>query len=286
MPSLKDIRRRINSVKNTQKITRAMKLVAAAKLRRAQDGIVRARPYARKLHEVVRELSLRADAADHPLLAQRPPRHILLLVMTSDRGLCGAFNTSILRAAETYRHESRDTHETIDLAVLGRKGQGYYGYRNVEMSLTFAGAETKDAPDRADEIGREVATRYVSQQIDRVMVVYNEFKSAMTQRVTLEQLLPIDPLELETGSNAIDFRYEPSKTAVLEQVLPMFVRIELQRILLESIASEYGARMTAMENATNNASDVVGNLTLEYNKARQAAITKELLEIVAGAEAL
>lgn len=286
MRSLKDIRRRINSVKNTQKITRAMKLVAAAKLRRAQDSIVSARPYARKLHEVARELALRTKSSDHSLLAQRPPRRVMLVVLTSDRGLCGAFNTNILRAAEAYRAANRDAHEHIELTVLGRKGQAYYGYRAIRVALSCPGVEVENGWARARELGHAMISRYGDSSLDRVFLVYNEFKSAMSQRVTLEQLLPIEPLELTGSGIPGDFIYEPDKRAVLDHVLPMFVITEIHRALLETIASEYGARMTAMESATNNASDMVNNLTLEYNKARQAAITKELLEIVAGAEAL
>jgi len=287
MPSLKDIRRQISSVKNTQKITRAMKLVAAAKLRRAQESIVRARPYAHKLHEVVRELALRSEETAHPLLDNRQPRQVVLVILTSNRGLCGAFNTNVLRAAETYRQQSADTHEAIDLAVVGRKGKAYYSYRGIEMALALDGVDVSSALVRARELSDTLIARYTAHDIDRVFVVYNEFKSAMSQHVCVEQLLPIDPLELPAGSGrAIDFCYEPSKRAVLARVLPMFVRIELQRTLLETTAAELGARMTAMENATNNASEMVNNLTLEYNKARQASITKELLEIVAGAEAL
>jgi F-type H+-transporting ATPase subunit gamma len=287
MPSLKDIRRRIGSVKNTQKITRAMKLVAAAKLRRAQDSIVRARPYAHKLHGVVRELALRSEPAAHPLLARRPDRNVLLIVLSSNRGLCGAFNTNVLRAAEAYRQQHRDAHERLELSVVGRKGKAYYAYRHIEMAQTLDGVETATAPDRARQLSEMILARYTEATLDRVLVVYNEFKSAMSQRVRVEQLLPIEPLELRApDGEAIDFAYEPSKAAVLAQVLPMFVRIELQRTLLETTAAEFGARMTAMENATNNASEMVNNLTLEYNKARQASITKELLEIVAGAEAL
>lgn len=286
MPSLKDIRRRIGSVKNTQKITRAMKLVAAAKLRRAQDGIIGARPYAHKLQDVARELALRAKTSDHPLLAQRPPARVMLVVLTSDRGLCGAFNTNILRAAEAYRAANEDAHEQIELCVLGRKGRGYYSYRAIPIATTFPGVDVESAWSRARELGALAISRYSEASLDRVLLVYNEFKSAMSQRVTLEQLLPVQPLELSGGGTPVDFTYEPDKRTVLAQVLPMFVITEIHRALLETIASEYGARMTAMENATNNASDMVNSLTLEYNKVRQASITKELLEIVAGAEAL
>jgi F-type H+-transporting ATPase subunit gamma len=286
MPSLKDIRRRIGSVKNTQKITRAMKLVAAAKLRRAQENIVRARPYARELHEMIAELALRSDSHDHPLLEVRDPKRVMLVVLTSDRGLCGAFNTNILRAAQTYVQENADVHEEIQLSVVGRKGRDYLNYREMEIKQYFPGLDVGNALERADEISQKIIEGFLGEDLDKVYLLYNEFKSAMSQRITVEQLLPIVPAEVDDADAAVDFEYEPSKEAILDEILPMYVQVEVYRAALESTASEYGARMTAMENATNNASDMIGSLTLEYNKARQAAITKELLEIVSGAEAL
>ncbi|MCC6750974.1 MAG: ATP synthase F1 subunit gamma [Deltaproteobacteria bacterium] len=287
MPSLKDIRRRIGSVKSTQKITRAMKLVAAAKLRRAQDNILAARPYAVKLHEMISELALRADAGDHPLLAVREPRRVMLVVLTSDRGLCGAFNTNTLRATERYRREHATTHEEILLSVVGRKGRDYLKYRNVDVHQYFPGVDVNTALDRARTISDGIIDEFLKSNLDMVYLLYNEFKSAMQQRITVEQLLPIVPMQLPEGHAApVDFLYEPNKVELLETIMPMYVSVEVYRATLETTASEYGARMTAMENATNNASDMIGSLTLQYNKARQASITKELLEIVAGAEAL
>jgi F-type H+-transporting ATPase subunit gamma len=287
MPSLKDIRRRIGSVKSTQKITRAMKLVAAAKLRRAQDNILAARPYAVKLHEMISELALRADAGDHPLLEVREPRRVLLLIITSDRGLCGAFNTNILRAAETYRRDNADQHEEIYLGVVGKKGRSYLNFRNIEVDHYFPGLDVNTALDRAHEITETILNQYLGKGLDKVYLIYNEFKSAMSQKITVEQLLPIVPMELPGGADsAVDFLYEPNKIEILETIMPMYVQVEVYRATLESTASEFGARMTAMENATNNASEMISSLTLEYNKARQAAITTELLDIVGGAEAL
>jgi len=287
MPSLKAIRKRIASVKSTQKITRAMKLVAAAKLRKAQENILAARPYAVKLHEMISELALRADMEAHPLLAVREPRRVLLVILTSDRGMCGAFNTNILRAAETYRQENRSRHEEINLAVVGQKGRDYLRHRGVAMSRYYPGLDVHTALEESKEIATSVIDAFLSCDLDMVYLLYNEFKSAMQQRITVEQLLPIIPMELQDGAgSAIDFIYEPSKLELLEMVMPMYVHVEIYRATLESMASEFGARMTAMENATSNAAEMISTLTLDYNKARQATITKELLDIVSGAEAL
>ncbi len=287
MPSLKAIRKRIASVKSTQKITRAMKLVAAAKLRRAQDNIVAARPYALKLHEMISELALRADAEDHPLLALREPRRVMLVVLTSDRGMCGAFNTNILRAAQKYLKDNKDRHEEINLSVVGRKGRDYLRHRHIEVQKYFPGLDVGTALDESKEIGEGIIEAFLGGNLDMVYLLYNEFKSAMQQRITVEQLLPIVPLEFDgTQGAAIDFAYEPSKLELLETIMPMYVHVEVYRASLESMASEFGARMTAMENATNNAAEMIQALTLQYNKARQASITKELLDIVGGAEAL
>jgi F-type H+-transporting ATPase subunit gamma len=287
MPSLKAIRKRIASVRSTQKITRAMKLVAAAKLRRAQENILAARPYAVKLHEMISELAQRADAEDHPLLAVREPHNVMLVVLTSDRGMCGAFNTNILRTAEKYRRDNAQRHEQIQLAVVGRKGRDYLRHRKIEVKKYFPGLDVGTALDESKEISDGIIESFLDGNLDMVYLLYNEFKSAMSQRITVEQLLPITPLVLEESDGAaVDFVYEPSKLELLETIMPMYVRVEIYRAALESMASEFGARMTAMENATTNAADMISTLTLEYNKARQASITKELLDIVGGAEAL
>jgi F-type H+-transporting ATPase subunit gamma len=287
MPSLKDIRKRIASVKSTQKITRAMKLVAAARLRRAQENILAARPYAIKLHELISELAMRADAEDHPLLEVRDPRRIMVVVLTSDRGLCGAFNTNILRTLLGKRGELEASHDEVRLAVVGRKGRDYLKHREVPIHKYYPGLDVNTALDRAKEISDGIIEDFLGHDLDMVYLLYNEFKSAMSQRIVLEQLLPIVPLELdESEGSHIDFVYEPSKVELLETIMPMYVHVETYRATLESTASEFGARMTAMENATNNAADMISSLTLEFNKARQAAITKELLDIVGGAEAL
>jgi F-type H+-transporting ATPase subunit gamma len=287
MPSLKDIRKRISSVKSTQKITRAMKLVAAAKLRRAQENLLAARPYSNKLHEMISELATRADADDHPLLAVREPRRVLMLVLSSDRGLCGAFNTNILRTLLQYREEHLSQVDQMDIAVVGRKGRDYLKFRNIPVDHYFPGLDVNTALDRSREISAAIVDAYLKNNLDMVYLFYNEFKSAMSQRIIAEQLLPIKQLEIseDEGGN-IDFIYEPSKVELLETIMPMYIDVEIYRAALESTASEFGARMTAMENATTNAGEMISSLTLEYNKARQAAITKELLDIVGGAEAL
>ena len=286
MPSLKDIRRRISSVKSTQKITRAMKLVAAARLRKAQENITQARPYANELRAMIAELALRTEEHDHPLLAIREPRRVMLLVLTSDRGLCGAFNANVLREAQTYLAEHKDEHEEVQLAVLGKKGREYLEFRDIEINQYFPGLDVGNALERAEEMCAKVVDGFLGEDLDKVYVLYNEFKSAMSQRIVVEQLLPIEPMELPDDAAPGEFAYEPDKETILENILPMYLQVELYRAALESTASEYGARMTAMENATNSANDMIATLTLQYNKARQAAITTELGEIVGGAEAM
>ncbi len=287
MPNLKDIRKRIESVKSTAKITRAMKLVAAAKLRRAQENIEKARPYAIKLHEMISELALRADEEDHPLLAVREPRNVMLLVLTSDRGLCGGFNTNILKALLKWREEHKGLHDNVLISVVGRKGRDYLKFRDIPVHKYYPGLDVNTALERAKEITDGIIEDFLGENLDMIYLFYNEFKSAMSQRITDEQLLPIKQLELDEDQGAnIDFIYEPSKKELLETIMPMYVEVDIYRAALESTASEFGARMTAMENATNNARDMISLLTLEYNKARQASITKDLLDIVGGAEAL
>ncbi len=291
MPSLKTIRKRIGSVKNTQKITRAMKLVAAARLRRAQQNILELRPYALKTLEVLSAVAARAVAEDpehiHPLLRVREPKHVMLVVLTSDRGLAGAFNANICKAAFTRWKELEAEGAQVCFTVIGRKGRDYLRRRDADIRHDFTGIFENLSVEKAGEIARTIIHEYVQddQDLDACYLVYNEFKSAISQEVVIEPLLPITPVEL--GDDALgDFLYEPSKDALLEKLLPMYVEVEIYRALLESVASEHGARMTAMDAATGNASEMIGKLTLVYNRARQAAITKELMEIIGGAEAL
>jgi F-type H+-transporting ATPase subunit gamma len=287
--SLKHIRKRISSVKNTQKITRAMKLVAAARLRRAQQAITELRPYAVKTYEVLSAVAARAADEDpeqlHPLLVRRDPKSVMLVVLTSDRGLAGAFNASINKAAFARWKELEAGGAEVTFAVIGRKGRDFFRRRGAKIVHDFTGVFENVSVDKASDIGHHIVAAYVKQDLDACYLVYNEFKSAISQKVTIEPLLPITPMELPDDQGG-DFLYEPSKQALLDRLLPMYVDVEIYRALLESIASEHGARMTAMDSATNNASDMIDRLTLVYNRARQAAITKELMEIIGGAEAL
>ena len=288
MPSLKDIRKRIGSVKNTQKITRAMKMVAAARLRRAPQRILEQRPYAVKTMDVLSAVASRVseEEAAHPLLARREPKNVMLVVLTSDRGLAGAFNANINKAAYRRWREIEAEGSTVSFSVIGRKGRDYLRRRKARIEKDFTGVFENLTIERAGEIGRYIVDSYTRHELDAVFVVYNEFKSAITQNVTVEQLLPIKPMPVSESLGPVEFIYEPTKTALLDTLLPMYVEIELFRALLESVASEHGARMTAMDAATGNAKDMISRLTLQFNRARQAAITKELMEIIGGAEAL
>jgi F-type H+-transporting ATPase subunit gamma len=291
MPSLKAVRIRIASVKSTQKITKAMKLVAAAKLRRAQDAIIAARPYAKGLADAVAQVAARAGETTHPLLQQRPVRRITLVALSSDRGLAGGFNTNVGRAVQRFLSERRqgaeaDGVQTIDVNVIGRKGRDYLKRRRVELAREFAGIAGDSAAARAKEVALTTSAAFAAGETDAVYLVYNEFKSVASQRVQVEPLLPIVPAPLAEDAGLLDFVYEPSRDALLERMIPLYVESQIYRAMLESIASEFGARMSAMDNATRNASEMIERLTLQYNRARQAAITKELMEIVGGAEAL
>jgi F-type H+-transporting ATPase subunit gamma len=287
MPSLKAVRIRIASVKSTQKITRAMKLVAAAKLRRAQDAIIAARPYANALAEAVSELAARAGGDAHPMLQQRDPRRVSLIVLSSDRGLCGGFNANVGRATIRFVEEKRaaGSLDEVRVEMVGRKGRDYLRRRKVELTHEFGGAAGDTAIERAKEVALTVSDDFANNRTDAVYIIYNEFKSAVSQRVVTVPLLPVAPV-VHQDEGALDFLYEPSKEELLTLLLPLFIENQIFRAMLESIASEFGARMTSMENATNNATDMIDRLTLQYNRARQASITKELMEIVGGAEAL
>ncbi|UJR81918.1 ATP synthase F1 subunit gamma [Sandaracinus amylolyticus] len=291
MANLKAIRKRIGSVKNTQKITRAMKMVAAARLRRAQQAITELRPYAIKTMEVLSSVATRAGEEDvHPLLARRDRKKVLIVALTSDRGLAGAFNANINKAAFRKWKELEGQGVDVGFAVIGRKARDFLRRRGAKIEFEFTGVFENLSVLKAGEIGRAIVAEYKSDGYDEVLLAYNEFKSAISQKVVLEPLLPIVPQSAGdaegAGGASVDFIYEPSKVALLDRLLPMYVEIEIFRALLESVASEHGARMTAMDNATKNASELVGKLTLAYNRARQAAITTELMEIIGGAEAL
>ncbi len=286
--SLRDIRKRITSVRSTQQITKAMKMVAAAKLRRAQESIIAVRPYATKTLEVLSSLAARTSAEAHPLLARRDPKRVEVLVFTSDRGLCGAYNMNLIQRAEKFMTEEKGKTDEVALSFIGRKARDYFRKRKVTMRREYVNFFGKVDYLLASRIGQELVQAYSTQQVDSIYVLYSEFRSALQQPVVLKRVLPVNPLEPEAkaGEAAVEYLYEPSEKEILDRLLPMYVEVQIYQALLESIASEYGARMTAMENATINASEMIEKLTLVYNKARQAAITKELIEIVSGADAL
>ncbi len=285
MPSLKDIRKRISSVKNTQKITRAMKLVSAAKLRRAQEAITAARPYAKALDRVIRDLSSRAGEDAHPLLERRDGDRIEVMIMSSDRGLAGSLNAQLFRTLEHYIEDELSDASEVSLHVIGRKAKEYYTRRDANISDITPGFNGTNALEQSHELATKVIESFIDGKVDRVFVVYNEFKSAITQNVIITQILPVVPEESDDPIEQ-DFLYEPSKEALLEHLLPLYLQIGLYRAALESVASEFGARMSAMDSATRNAGEMIDKLTLQFNRARQAAITKELLEIISGSEAL
>ena len=287
MATLRDIRRRIRSVESTQKITRVMKLVAAAKLRRAQERILAARPYAVKMAELLSSLVRRAEGESHPLLVRRPAARKRLVIITADKGLCGAFNSNILRASLAFLREQGEA--SITLVVVGKKARDFYRRRPYEIKSEMLGFFDRLAYSHAQELAGGLMQEYLAGEVDEVHLMYNEFRSVAVQRVKREQLLPIEPAaagETEGEAAAGDYIYEPSPEAILAALLPRHVTTQVYRALMESVAGEYGARMTAMEAATKNAKEMIGVLTIQYNKARQERITKELLDIVGGAEAL
>jgi F-type H+-transporting ATPase subunit gamma len=288
MPSLRDIRKRIVSVRNMQQVTKAMKMVAAAKLRRSQDAILRARPYAEKIEQVLGGVATRADEEAHPLLQRRPPKRVELVVMTSDRGLCGAFNSNVQRRAQRFLYENRDRYDHIQVSTIGKKGRDFFRKRHIPSRKDYPGVFTALVYDQAKKLADELTAAYLDNQLDAVFLVYNTFVSAIVQRPTLVQLLPIaaHPRVDDERSRPVDYLYEPSRKAVLDELLPRHLAMQIWRALLESNAAEHAARMSAMEGATKNSSEIIARLTLQYNRARQAYITKELVEIVSGAEAL
>jgi F-type H+-transporting ATPase subunit gamma len=288
MASLRAIRSRIKSVKGTQKITKAMKMVAAAKLRRAQDAALRARPYAEALDAMLSRLTAGEGESSHPLLASRPVKKVEVLVMTSDRGLCGGFNSNIIRRLQRFIVDHAGQYEVIRVSTIGRRGRDFAKKRGLAVRGEFSG---KADYANASAMSQDLVAQFTGGEADAVFLLYNRFQSALVQKVTLTQLLPIQPESSDGGAQGgqggtTDFAYEPSRDAVLEQLLPKHLTMQLWRAMLESEASEHGARMTAMDSATKNAKEMVARLTLMYNRARQAAITKELMEIVSGAEAL
>lgn len=285
MASLKSIKKRIVSVKNTRQITKAMKMVSAAKLRRAQENVVAARPYASKLAEVLERLARQQDADVHPLMEKRVPEKALLILVTSDRGLCGGFNANISKTAERFVREKKGSYKELSIMTIGRKGYEflknrqkiYKNYTSVFSNLNYQTAAL---------LAQEVVQGYLDGDYDEVFILYNAFKSVMSQDITLQPLLPITPPETQEDEYAPEYIYEPSKTELLGELLPKHIEVQVFKALLESVASEHGARMTAMDSASKNATEMIGKLTLQYNRARQAAITTELMEIISGAESI
>jgi F-type H+-transporting ATPase subunit gamma len=300
LANLKAIRKRISSVKSTQKITRAQKMVAGARLTRAQHRIQALRPYAVKTAQVLAEVAARgaedeapASDAEHPLLARREEKTVLLLVITSDRGLCGAFNTNILRAATRLWREREALGHSVKFVTVGRKGRDYFKRRNAPVLEVLAGVWERLDIEQARGIARKVLTPFVRGEVDSIYLVYNEFKSAMSQRVVAEPLFPLQkspptatPAETPEWAEKREYLFEPDRKALLERLVPMYIEVSILRALYESQASELGSRMTAMESATKKAAEMIDKYTLLYNRARQAAITTELMEIISGAEAL
>jgi F-type H+-transporting ATPase subunit gamma len=290
MATLRDIQKRIKAVENTQKITKAMKMVAAAKLRKVQTRMLDLRPYAKKMHDVLLSLAEGADRESHPLLAFRPRKTVEVVVFTSDRGLCGAFNTNILKAAQQTINKYKNDGFEVSISTVGKKSRDYFRRRNVPMRNSWIGIAGNVRFSNAEEIANDIKETFINETIDEVVVVYNAFKSMVAQTVTESKLLPLSPEEAEESGSApessADFIYEPSMEAIFDRLIPRNVDIQIYRALLESSAAEEAARMSAMENATQSCTEMVGKLTLQFNKARQASITAELMDIVGGVEAL
>jgi F-type H+-transporting ATPase subunit gamma len=283
MATLIDFRRRIRSVKNTQQITRAMKFVAAAKLRRAQESVFAARPYAREIRQVLQSAISRIENPQHPLLARRPEKRILVLVVSGDKGLCGAFNTNVIRKGLEFSR----THAEHTLAVIaaGKKGRDALRKRKFNLVAEYLNFSTRVEFSKAKEISGKVIAAYSAGETDAVYAIYNEFKSVLAQHLVLEKLLPIEQSELKNSGTTtlVDYIYEQPEAEILNLLLPRHVEAQVFRVLLESAAAEHAARMTAMDAATNNAAELIESITLHMNKVRQASITREIIEIVSGA---
>jgi F-type H+-transporting ATPase subunit gamma len=286
MPSLLDIRRRIRSVKNTQQLTKAMKTVSAAKLRRAQERVMSARPYADQLRNVLANLAGRVENIAHPLLEIRPEERTLVVIVTADRGLCGAFNTNLIRATQTFLRENSKKSD-ITLFPVGRKGRDFFRRREASITSDYVNFFNKLDYGHAKDIAKTITDLYTEAKIDAVYIVYNEFKSAIQQRISMEKLLPLGRVDLGNIQDApAEYIFEQPPQQVFDRLLPRYVEIQVYRALLESAASEHGARMAAMDTASRNAGDMIESLTLNMNRVRQAAITREIIEVVSGAGAL
>lgn len=296
MANLLDIRRRIRSVKNTQQITKAMKMVSAAKLKRAQDRVVTARPFANKMTEVLSDLASHTDENfHHPLLDARGDARYLVVLVTADKGLCGAFNTNLNKAAYAFLKQHAD--KQIEMLPIGRKGRDFFRHRNVPIAEEYIGVTGKGRVEygEAVDIARDIINRFTEdKELDKVFLIYNEFKSVLQQRVVIEQLMPVSRASAEGGEtvdappapSATEYVYEQPPEEIFSRLLPRLIETQIFRALLESVASEQGARMTAMDAASKNATELIGSLTLNMNRIRQAAITNEIIEVVSGAAAL
>jgi F-type H+-transporting ATPase subunit gamma len=286
MASLKSIKKRIVSVKNTRQITKAMKMVSAAKLRRAQENVVAARPYAKKLGEVLQSLAGNQEGDLHPLLEKREAKKLLLIVVTSDRGLCGGFNSNLCKAGDRYIKEKQGSFEQVSVLTVGRKGYEFLKSRHT-VYKNFSNIISKPNYQTAAMLTQEVLDGFLAGEYDQVELLYNSFRTVMSQDITFQQLLPVVP---ETAAAAdetpVEFIYEPSVDELLAEILPKNIEVQIFKAMLESVAGEHGARMTAMDSASKNASEMIGKLTLQYNRARQAAITTELMEIISGSESI
>ena len=285
MATLKDIKKRIGSLKNTGQITKAMKMVSAAKLRRAQEAITSARPYAEKMQEVLSSVASGADATANPLLEVRESKKAGVILFTSGRGLCGGFNANLIKEAEKFIAAELPGKEVI-MSFYGKKGQEYFKRRGVDAVGSYKLEAGQESYDIATDISADLIKAYEEGEIDEVYLVYGKFQSAMTQIPSVERLLPIVPEESTDMAEAVDFLFEPDADAILADLLPKYVTSQVYRSVLETAASEHGARMAAMDSASKNASEMIDKLTVQYNRARQATITTELMDIINGAEAV
>jgi F-type H+-transporting ATPase subunit gamma len=283
MPSLLDIRRRIRSVKNTQQLTKAMKMVSAAKLRRAQERVLSARPYANQLRNVLGSLAGKLENVSHPLLEVRPEERILALVVTADRGLCGAFNSNIIKAAQTFLVENKG--KDLRMFSIGRKGRDFFKRRPVNIVTEYVNFFSKLDVAHARDISQQVVETYTKAEVDAVYLIYNEFKSVIQQRIVVEKLLPLGGDDVQATQASVDYIFEQPPQEILNRLLPRYVEIQIFRALLESAAAEHGGRMAAMDAASRNAGEMIDSLTLNMNRVRQAAITREIIEVVSGAGA-
>jgi len=283
VPNVLDIRRRIRSVKNTQQITRAMKMVAAARLRRAQERVFNARPYANQMMALLASAAARTEQRAHPLLAVRPVEKTLLVLVTADKGLCGAFNANLIRAANNYLDEHRE--QQVSLLAVGRKGRDHFSKRSLNILGEYVNLSGRLEFIHAQQIAAQIIELYSQEKVDAVDFVYNEFKNILRQRLIVERYLPIKPVVPAKEEALIDYIYEQPAAEIYGVLLPRYVEIEIYRALLESQAAELAARMTAMDAATTNAAELIDSLTLYLNRVRQAAITREIIEIVSGAAA-